>query len=247
MEALMLKLYRSGRFETLGDISPFIYKLETYLRMAGIPFDEEVLPIDKLMRAAPRNLIPYVDDDGEFIGDSSLIIEHLQEKIGDPLGDKKLSYEQQMLCKLIKTLCEFELFYIMIYGRWLDGDYLSLSAFFQGHFPEEQRRQRLELALESVKGMLVSHGIGRYKPEFVIDLLKDKLDCLSYYLGDGQYLFGDAPQAIDANLYAILASFIHFPLPNGHVGIARSYSNLVDYCDRIKAEFYDQKLWVHRA
>jgi glutathione S-transferase len=243
----MIKLYRSGRFETLGDASPFIYKLETYLRMAGVPFEAEVLPVNTLLQSAPRKLIPYIDDEGHRIGDSSLIIAYLQDKYDDPLRDRALSHDQEMLGTLIKTLCEHELFYIMIYGRWLDGDYLSFSRFLARQEPEERQARAAELSLEFVKGLLNGFRIGRYDSEFVQNALQKKLEVLSHFLGDQPWILGNAPSMFDAGLYGILASFIHFPLPNKHVEIARGYENLVAYCDRIKATVYDQESWIHGA
>ena len=243
----MIRLYRSGRFETLGDASPFVCKLETWMRMARVPFEAEVLPVTTLLQNAPRKLIPYIDDGRERLGDSSLIIRYLQDKYDDPLGDRTLSHDQVMLGSLIKTLCEHELFYIMIYGRWIDGDYLSFSRFLARQEPEDRRAQAAELSLKYVKDMLNAYRIGRYEPEFVQQALQEKLEVLSHFLGDQPWLLGNVPSMFDAGLYAILASFIHFPLPNKHVEIARGYENLVAYCDRIKATVYDQESWVHGA
>lgn len=241
----MLELYRNGRFETLGDVSPFIYKLETYMRMAEIPFEVELMPVEQLLQTGPRNLIPFVDDDGERLGDSSLIIEHLQDKHGDPLGDRALAPEQEHLAHLIKKLCEHELFYIMIYSRWLgSADYASIAKFLNRQAPAEQLPQRMAMSREAVNSMLHGYRLGRYDEDFVEGALRKNLDCLSFYLGDKPFLFGDTPHMIDAIIYSLCASFIDFPLPNKLVGVAREYGDLVAHCGRIKERYFPPEAWA---
>lgn len=242
----MLTLYRSGRFGTLGDGSPFVYKLESWLRLAGVEYRSELLPVPELLGTAPRGLIPYVDLDGDRIGDSTSIIDQLREKYGDPLEDSRLSKDQERTGHLVKSLCEHELFYMMIYGRWIDGDPEPFANRIFSFLPEEQRPAAIEASKENVDQMLHGYRLGRYEPKFVRQALRTKLAVLSGLLGDNKWLFGPNPSTFDAGLFAILASTIHFPIDNPHVRIAREYANLVAYCDRVKREFFDHD-WVDGA
>lgn len=244
----MLTLSRSGRFETLGDVSPFIYRLEAWLRMAGISYDSKLGSTNELIAEAPRGLIPFVDLDEERIGDSSIIISRLQADHNDPLNDGRLSNADRSLATLIKSVCEHELFYIMIYGRWVDGDAETFARFLFRDVPEDQVPMAIDAAKETViSGMLHGYRVGRYDAEFIRAVLREKLDVFTHYLGDKPYLFGDELSTIDAGFYSILASFIHFPLDNPHVQIAREYESLVRYCDRIKGELYPASDWAHGA
>ena len=223
-----------------------IYRVETWLRMAAIDYDSKLGSARHLIAEAPRGLIPFIHLEGETIGDSSIIINRLKELHNDPLNDGRLNESENALGALVKTLCEHELFKIMIYGRWVDGDVESFATFLLKGVSEEQLPKAIELSTKNVVSGIL-YRIGRYDSEFVRAALREKLDVLSYYLGDKSFLFGDKPSTIDAGLYSILASFIHFPLPNPHVQIAREYDSLVNYCDRIKAEFYSTDNWVHGA
>ena len=242
----MLTLSRTGRFETLGDASPFVYRLETWLRMAGISYDSKLGSLKDLVAEAPRGLLPFVNLDGETIGDSSVIINRLKVLHNDPLNDGRLNESERALGTLIQTVCEHELFKVMIYGRWLDGDVETFASFLLRDVPEEQLRTAIDKTTRNVmRGML--YRIGRYEHEFVRAALREKLDVLSYYLADKPFLFGDQPSTIDAGLYSILSSFIDFPLANPHVQIAREYDSLVEYCDKIKRDFHCTADWVHGA
>ena len=244
----MLTLYRTGRYETLGDVSPFVYRLETWLRMADIEFESKFGSTLQLLQEAPRGLIPFVDLDGERLDDSSVIIETLKGRHGDILNDERLTAKERALGTLVKTLCEHELFYFMIYGRWVDGDADTFAEFLYRATPDDERPMAKAAAKENViNGMLHGFRIGRYDPGFIRDAFRDRQNALAHFLGDKPFIFGEAPSTIDAGLYAILASFIHFPLPNPHVEIARDYQSLVAYCDRIKARYYPASDWQHGA
>ena len=242
----MLLLSRTGRFETLGDLSPFIYRVETWLRMAGISYDSKLGSARDLISQAPRGLIPFVELDGETIGDSSNIIDRLKALHNDPLNDRRLNESERALGTFIKSVCGHELLEIMVYGRWVDGDVETLATFLLKDVPKEQLPKAIEISTENViRGIL--YRTGRYEADFVRAALREKLDALSHSLGNKPYLFGDEPSTFDAGLYSILASFVHFPLPNPHVQIAREYDSLVSYCDRIKTDFYSECEWVHGA
>src|SRR5262245_38562720 len=73
------------------NVSPFCTKLECYLRMAEIPYKTASMQIGK----APKGKIPYVElPDGKRMGDSHLIIDHLERALtdeGKPALDAGLS------------------------------------------------------------------------------------------------------------------------------------------------------------
>lgn len=242
----MLTLSRTGRFGTLGDTSPFILRVETWLRMADISYESKLGSVKDLLAESPSGLVPFADLDGEVIADSSVIIERLKALHNDPLNDGRLNESEQALGTLIKSVCEHELLEILVYGRWLDGEMKTLATFFLKGVPEEILPKAIERTKQNiVNGIL--YRLSRYEPEFVRTALRAKLDVLSHFLGDKPFLFGSEPSTFDAGLYGILAAFIDFPLPDPQVQIAREYGSLVDYCDRIKQDFHYEDDWVHGA
>ena len=70
----MIKLHQLTRLWGLPDLSQACVKLETWLRMTGIPY--EIEPAD--FSVAPKGKVPYIVDGGALIGDSTLIVEHLK-------------------------------------------------------------------------------------------------------------------------------------------------------------------------
>jgi glutathione S-transferase len=85
---------------------------------------------------------------------------------------------------------------------------------------------------------LHKQGLGRHS-EKEINLIADKtFKSLSDILGDKTYFFGDKPCTFDATAFGFLAEFISVSLNNEMNGLARKYSNLVDYCNRIETQYY---------
>ena len=83
----MIKLYQYPTDWDLPNVSPFCMKMETYLRLAQIPY-ETVTIVDP--RKSPKGKLPYIDDNGQIIADSSFIIDYLKNKYNVAL-DSKLS------------------------------------------------------------------------------------------------------------------------------------------------------------
>src|SRR5262245_11016515 len=70
-----IRLFQFPRMFSIPNLSPFCSKLETWLRIAGIPY-EVVDTADP--RTAPKGKLPFIEDGGRRMGDTSLIIEHLR-------------------------------------------------------------------------------------------------------------------------------------------------------------------------
>ena len=226
----------------MGSLSPFTYKVDLWLRMTGVPYEEITKTTAELIAEAPRGLIPYVEFEGEIIDDSSIIIDLLKERYNDPMNDKRLSREQQIQGGLIKSLCEYELNALMAYGRFAhkDSDYKTLASFNLGDtVSEEQRDQAIEEFRALVLNMLHVWRIGRRDSEFIDKQLRKCLGYLSDILGTRHWLFDDVPCVHDIELCAMVTSLVHYPFRNPQVEISREYTNLVEYCDRIRNTYYD--------
>src|SRR5437870_12328426 len=85
-ENIMITLYQFAPIWGLPDLSPFVTKLDAYLRMVELPY--------QTVRAnyweAPKGKLPAIEDRGNKLGDSTLIVEYLKATYGDKL-DSHLS------------------------------------------------------------------------------------------------------------------------------------------------------------
>jgi hypothetical protein len=72
-------------------------------------------------------------------------------KYDDPLNDKRLVGRQVATGKLIKSLCEEEMFLIMTYGRWVDADYAPYANHMNPGIPEQEREATYQYMVGHVK------------------------------------------------------------------------------------------------
>ena len=94
----MIKLHGFGPNLGLPDASPFVLKIDAYLRLAEIPF-ESVSGMDNV-RKAPKGKLPFITDGDQVISDSVFIVQYLQNKHGVNL-DAGLTKEQQAIAFLV--------------------------------------------------------------------------------------------------------------------------------------------------
>ena len=101
----------------LPNPSPFCMKVETWLRMAGLPY--QARPIE----GSPQSLsgkVPYIDrPDGSVLWDSSVIIDTLSRERGVDL-DRGLSPTDRAIGTLLQRTFEEDLYFVVLYERWVD-------------------------------------------------------------------------------------------------------------------------------
>src|SRR5215831_13452453 len=70
----MITLYTFGPAFGLPDPSPFVTKVEVLLKMTGLAYRTDTTGF----RQAPKGKLPYIDDDGEQVADSTFIRWYLE-------------------------------------------------------------------------------------------------------------------------------------------------------------------------
>jgi glutathione S-transferase len=226
----MIKLSAFGPLWGVPDPSPFVIKTEVQLKMAGLAYEKfQARPPE-----APKNKLPFIDDDGTRIGDSTFIRDHIQWKHGIDL-DTGLSPRQRALAWTVERVVEDHLYWAIVYFRWAVPENFDKgpAIFFTGA-PDEVR----EGARSNMAGVLRAQGFGRHSAEEVADLAGRSVEALAEIVGDGPYLSGELICGADATLFAGLAAALspHFDTPL-RAAIARE-PNLVAYRDRMMARFY---------
>jgi glutathione S-transferase len=78
MDGQMIKLFKYGPKFGLPDAGPFCFKAEMLLKLSGLAFEKQAGNRQK----APKGKLPFIDDDGTIVADSTFIQMHLEEKYG---------------------------------------------------------------------------------------------------------------------------------------------------------------------
>jgi glutathione S-transferase len=228
----------------LPNFSQACLKLETWLRMAGIPY--EAAPGD--LRAAPKGKVPYILDDGELLGDSTLIIEHLKAKYGkDP--DAPLGKSERAVSLAFRRMIKENLFWSTHYSRYFDDRgwpiYKSLLIqLFVPDAPAPEQERRMAEFQEYMRGQINGHGMGRHTQEQIYQIGVADITAVADFLGDKPFFMGEAPTTVDATVYGHIANILAAPIESPLKEHGLKQPNLVRHCERMLETFYPE---LHRA
>jgi len=227
----MITLYRFAPIWGLPDLSPFVTKLDVYLRMVELPY--------KIIRGnyleAPKGKLPAIEDNGKKLGDSSLIIEYLKATHGDKL-DNRLSSRDRATALGMQRLMEENLYWAgTIHERWVIHKEVALVQYARalGDPPPDLNPLR-EAILKQYQGQ----GMGRHSHEEVIHIAKTDLSALSAFLGERPYFMGEQPTSLDATAYGFLVHFLWAGYKSELNTYAKSLPNLQAYCTRMRERYY---------
>ena len=234
----MIKLYQFPPAFGLPNASPFCMKVETYLRMAGLPYE---CPRGADFRKSPKGKLPYIEDSeggGKVVADSTFIIDYLKATYGDKL-DARLSAAERALSVVIQRTFEESLYWPVVHSRWIDDTgfaQVNEAVFGRMKFP---LRQIIPLfARRGLRRQLHAQGTGRHSRDEIYAIGCRDITALAGLLGDKPYFLGDEPASIDATGYAFLANLLWVPIDLPMRAHAATFSNLEAYCQRMKARYY---------
>jgi len=233
----MIKLYQYAPLFGLPNASPFCMKLETYLRMAQLPF--EIVPFEmRHISNAPKGKMPYIEDQGTTLADTTLIIEHLKQAYGDRL-DAALSPEQRAIALAFQRLMEENLYWAGVSARWSEaaGWAITKEAFFN-KLPAALKWFVPTLSRRGMLKQMHGHGMGRHTTSQIQAIGQRDITALADYLADKPYFMGAEPSSIDATVYAFLANLIWPPVESALKQHAAQYPQLQAYCQRMLSRYY---------
>jgi len=233
----MIKLHQFARTWGIPNLSHFCCKLETYLRIAEIPYQIVI----SIPPKAPKGKLPFIEDNNKKISDSDLIIRHLKQIYGDKLN-ADLSPSEKAVSLSMQRLLEDHLFWITMYTRWhytKENWLVNKKAIFD-YFPPLIRDVVAVVYRVLIRRQIHGHGIARHSNDEIFQFGCNDLDALSDFLGDKPYFMGKKPTSLDATAYGILVNTLVCPIESPVKEYALSKQNLVDYCQRISSEYYPE-------
>jgi glutathione S-transferase len=233
----MITLYQFEPAFGLPNASPFCMKLETYLRMAQLPYTAPLVTLRDVARA-PKGKMPYIEDQGKLVADSNFIIDYLKQTYGDPL-DSWFNAQQRAVALAFQRLLEENLYWPVVHSRWVhpQGWELTRVAFF-GKLPAPLKWIVPIAARRGLRQQLHGQGMGRHSEEEIQAIGKTDIAALADFLGDKPYFMGTVPCSLDATAYAFLANLLWVPLESPLKLHALRYPQLQAYCQRMRSRYY---------
>ncbi len=239
----MITLYGFGKCFNVMDASPFVVKTDLFMRMANIPY--QVKQGAKHLKTSPKGKLPYIDDGGKVVADSEAILSYLTTQYQVTL-DAELTPEQKAQAYLITKSLDEGLYWCLVYSRWiLDESWPFTNKAFFSKLPAPLRWFLPTIIRKTVKKNLHGQGVGRHSAEEILAIADKSLQSLSTLLADQDFFFGEQYTSFDAVVYSHLCEFISVRFDCGFENVftkqAKSYQNLVQFCQRIEDKFYQEK------
>ena len=230
----VIRLYGFDSNFGIPSVGPFDMKTEIQLQMMGLKYRK----IHGRANMAPKGKLPYIDDNGTIVGDSTFIRFYLEDKYAKDLDDG-LTDSQRASAWAAERLVEDSLYWAMVHSRWaVEANFKKGPAHFFDHLPDEVQDAARQKQRAAVLGYLHAQGLGRHSPGEIALIACRGYWALSQILGAKPFLTGNRPCGADASVFAQIASaltgFFESPVRDA----IASHTNLVQYHKRMMAIYF---------
>jgi glutathione S-transferase len=231
---IVITLYTFGPFFGLPDPSPFVMKAETLLKMARLPYRTDTGGFSK----APKGKLPYIEDDGTIIADSTFVRWHLEKKYQVDF-DRGLDASQRATSWAFEKMIEDNLYWVIVHERWMDSaNFRKGPRRFFDRVPAPMRPLLVPLIRRKVRSALYGQGLGRHSEDEIAALGTRSIEAIAEFLGDKPFFFGAEPTGIDATVFAFVAGTLCPHFTTRSQTAAERHENLRRYVGRMTARFY---------
>ena len=236
----MITLYGFGPGFGLPEISPFVTKTEVQLKMAGLAYRKE----RAMPPASPKGQLPFIDDEGEVVADSTFIRAHVERKYGFDF-DAGLDQKSRAQAWAFERMIEHHIYWALVGARWVEPENFAKGPahFFDGA-PDDRREKLREDAQFRVAENYLLSGLGRHAPDDDVDLALRSIFALSVQLADKPFLMGEKPCGVDATAFALLAGILTPFFASKLRSEVETFGNLTGYADRMMRKYYPDFAWA---
>lgn len=230
----MITLYTFGPAFGLPDASPFVIKAELLLKLAKLPYTKKRADV----RKAPKGKLPYIEDEGEIVADSTFIRWHLENKYGIDF-EPALNETEKATAWALEKLLEDNLYWANIDARWLDdANFERGPAQLFKRVPLPFRVLVKQLVRRKIRKSLQAQGMGRHTQAELMAIAGKGIRSVAALLGEKPYAMGQKATAADAALFAFIASGACPLFETPIRAFIESQPNLMAYIKRMNLEFF---------
>ena len=184
--------------------------------------------------------MPYIDDDGKRVADSTFIRWHLENKYKIDF-DKGLSTEQRAIAWAFEKMAEDNLYWALVDARWFDEENFAKGPLeFFRKIPAPMRPLIVGFVRRQLKRTLYGQGMGRHTRPEIIALGTRSIVAIADFLGGKPFFMGAEPTGVDATMFAFVASTLCPQFDTPLRTAAESHGNLRRYVGRMAARYYPE-------
>nr|XP_022317453.1 failed axon connections homolog [Crassostrea virginica] len=223
----MVLLHQCGKGPHAPSLSPFIMKLETFLKVAQIPYQ-----IVRDYKMGPKGKVPWMEYNGMVLCDSQLCMEYLIAELNLDV-DAHLSTKERAVSTSFQRMADEHTYWLMVHWRWaIDKDKICFK---------EANWGIMALAVSAFlqKRATKTQGVGRHSKTEILKIIRRDFETFSNFLGTKKYFFGDRATCVDCSVFSQLSQFLwHLPNSEPQNILKNEFPNLVEYCHRMKDNFW---------
>ncbi|XP_025093629.1 failed axon connections homolog [Pomacea canaliculata] len=230
-------IYGVGRGLHVPSASPFPLKLETFCRLAQIPYR-----VDHSAQMSSKGKTPWMMYNGRAVADSQFCIEHLKAERDLDL-DLDLSPTLRAQARAFRALIEENLYWTMCYELFiLNPKRLDEVLPYRG-----PKMWLLKFFLSRVlRKELWNQGIGRHSDEEIWDIGRRDLNAISDFLAEKKFFLGDTPTEVDCTVFGMMTQVLfHMPGCRHQTHVRQNLPNIVAYVERMKTRVWPD--WEERC
>lgn len=231
-------LHMISRAKSCPNLSPFVIKLETFLRMAHIDYI-----VDFEEPQSYKGKTPWITINGQEVTDSQLCIEYLT-KLLDKSQSKHLTPEEKSIAHAFQVMWDEHFYFGLLMDRYVYQQ--GKMAFKNMDVPIPKILMPLAKPILKV---LVKHlvsrqcyhqGMGRHEQKDVESLSMADVEATSLHLGNKPFLMGDMPTEVDCTLFANMVMLMYCAQDAlvYKVACETKYKNLIQHMKRMKKRYW---------
>ncbi|KAK7456551.1 hypothetical protein BaRGS_00039349 [Batillaria attramentaria] len=225
-------LHQIGRGPYAPSMTPYAVKLETYLRMAKIPYQN-----CHDMKPSGKGKWPWVEYNDDKVSDSALCITYLNRVRGVDLNSR-LTPAERATALAFQRLAEDSLYWVLLVQRWVHEPSMEFFRACFGVFFVSRIFLRW-IFMPKMKKYAWSQGLGRHSRDEVLDIARENFKALADFMGQKKFLMGDEPCETDCTVFGMLSQ-VYWQCPGQTVAtiFKEEFPTLVAYCERMRSKFW---------
>jgi glutathione S-transferase len=215
----------------LESLSPFCMKVEVYLKLAKLPYKTTLGD----PRKAPKGKMPFIEDDGTIVCDSTAILDYLEKKHGAPI-DGGLSELDRARGHMIRRTFEEALYFVALWVRWSEEAGWKETQKVFDMIPGAIRWAVAPMIRRKVIQTAHAQGTARHSRDEIYELGKRDLEAFATILGDRRYVLDDRLRTTDIVAYSFLANVLRPDIETPLKDAAKALPSLDKYITHIAAD-----------
>jgi len=234
-------LYQFPRAPTIPSLSAYCLKVETFLRVTGIKYENIDAKLFKFR--SKKGQLLFIELNGEEIADSDIILKELSKKFEKNLDDG-LTTEQKVQSHAFESMLNNHTGWVVRLWRYshpddfLAASQLDVKKALNSKLPKGVLEFMFKWGIKRNVSDAIGHGIGHHSLEEAVEFGKSDLLTLSQFLGSKDYFFGKQIHQLDVVAFAHLSQFIYVPFEGFKEWIEKETPNLISFVDRVKNKYW---------